>query len=495
MLSKSKFILGQQCAKSLWLDLHNEPPTNEPDDAAKDRLRAGDEVGEIAKDIFPGGKEVPYLRGKHNEMFNLTKDLINEGVNTIYEASFIYDDIFVRVDLMNKTENGWDIYEVKSSTKIKKYHEYDASIQWHVLKELDLFNLNEVFIVTLNNKYSKEENIIPLKFFNIDPITHIANEKKNEVKDKILELKSIATFNEEPRVDIGPHCKKPHSCVYLDRCWPENMNDIDSVFRLYRLNLKKKLNFYNKGIDKFEKVKDISSLTSTQQNQLKAYKTKTPVIDKRKLADFISKVEYPITFFDFETFTDAVPVFQKQRPHMQMPFQFSMHIQSSRDEILKIDDPHPEFIADHLVDPRRQIAESLISNFPGSGTIMAYNESFEKGCIKTLAEYCPDLKDDLLALNERFLDLIIPFRGGAYYDTNFYGSFSIKKVLPALCSDNKNLDYKLLEISNGGLASSAYKKLRNQSEEEVTHIRAELFKYCSLDTYAMYAIYKKLLSI
>ena len=78
MLSKSKFILGQQCAKSLWLDLHNAPPTNEPDDAAKDRLRAGDEVGEIAKDIFPGGKEVPYLRGKHNEMFNLNKDLINE---------------------------------------------------------------------------------------------------------------------------------------------------------------------------------------------------------------------------------------------------------------------------------------------------------------------------------------------------------------------------------------------------------------------------------
>ena len=242
-------------------------------------------------------------------------------------------------------------------------------------------------------------------------------------------------------------------------------------------------------------MKNISSLTSTQQNQLKAFKTKTPVIDKRKLVDFISMVEYPITFFDFETFTDAVPVFQKQRPHMQMPFQYSMHIQSSKDEILKIDDPHPEFIADHIVDPRRQIAESLISNFPSSGTIMAYNESFEKGCIKTLAEYCPDLKDDLLALNKRFLDLIIPFRGGAYYDANFYGSFSIKKVLPALCSDNKNLDYKLLEISNGGLASSAYKKLRNQSEEEVTHTRAELFKYCSLDTYAMYAIYKKLLSI
>ena len=120
MLSKSKFILGQQCAKSFWLDLNDEPPTNEADDAAKDRLRAGDEVGEIAKEIFPGGKAVPYLKGEHKEMFDITKNLIKEGVTTIYEASFIYDDIFVRVDLMNKTEKGWDIYEVKSSTKIAK---------------------------------------------------------------------------------------------------------------------------------------------------------------------------------------------------------------------------------------------------------------------------------------------------------------------------------------------------------------------------------------
>ena len=99
MLSKSKFILGQQCAKSFWLDLNDEPPTNEADDAAKDRLRAGSEVGEIAKKIFPGGKEVPYLRGEYKEMFDITKNLIKEGVTTLYEASFIYDDIFVRVDL------------------------------------------------------------------------------------------------------------------------------------------------------------------------------------------------------------------------------------------------------------------------------------------------------------------------------------------------------------------------------------------------------------
>ena len=74
MLSKSKFILGQQCTKSFWLDLNDEPPTM-TDDAAKDRLRAGDEVGEIAKKYFLE-QSSPILKGEHKEMFDITKNLI-----------------------------------------------------------------------------------------------------------------------------------------------------------------------------------------------------------------------------------------------------------------------------------------------------------------------------------------------------------------------------------------------------------------------------------
>ena len=132
---------------------------------------------------------------------------------------------------------------------------------------------------------------------------------------------------------------------------------------------------------------------------------------------------------------------------MQMPFQYSLHIQRNEKEKLNINDNHFEFIADHDQDPRRALAESIITNFPKEGTIMAYNESFEKNCIKTLASHCPDLEEDLLKLNERFLDLIEPFRGGGYYDPKFKGKFSIKNVLPAVCPNNPELDYSELEIS------------------------------------------------
>lgn len=495
MLSKSKFILGQQCIKSFWLDVNNIEPTNPPDEGVNDRLKAGDEVGEISKDLFPGGREVPYLPGEQTRMFEITKELIDGGATSIYEGSFIYDDIFIRVDLMNKTKKGWNIYEVKSSSSVRNYHEYDASVQWHVLKNLNLFDLNEIFIVTLNTRYAKDKSIDPIKFFNINPVTQIVEENQTEVKKKIIDLKAVLRNPEEPILKIGPHCKKPHSCVYIDKCWPKNRKDSDSVFRLYRLNIQKKLQLYQSGVETFNDITSSESLSKIQQIQLKAHKKGKPFINKEKIKSFIEKVEYPISYFDFETFTDAVPIYDKQQPHMQMPFQYSLHIQRKESEKLSLADNHFEFIADHNKDPRRSIAESMIHNLPKKGTIMAYNQSFEKKCIESLAVFCPDLSEQLLALNERFIDLIEPFRGGGYYDPEFNGSFSIKRVLPAICKENPELDYKVLDISNGGMAMNAYKDMRKNSQknEDAEIIRSKLFEYCRLDTYAMYAIYEKLL--
>ena len=435
------------------------------------------------------------MPGEQDKMAEITKEYIEKGITSIYEASFIYDDIFVRVDLMNKTDKGWDIYEVKSSTRIRSYHEYDVSVQWYVLKSLNLIDLNDAFVVTLNNQFSKSDNINPIKFFNIDSVKQIAEDNLREVKEKVHELKSIAANADEPIIEIGPHCKKPHSCVYFDRCWPEDIDKMDSIFRLYRMNLKKKLSLYNQGIDSFSKIQDEDSLSAIQKLQLKAYKENSTIINKEKIMDFIDKVQYPISYFDFETFTDAVPIYDMQRPHMQMPFQYSLHVQNNKDEKLNILDNHFEFIAKHDEDPRRSIAENMIKNFPKKGTIMAYNQSFEKNCINSLAEFCPDLADDLHALNERFVDLIEPFRNGGYYDSEFKGSFSIKKVLPAVCPNDDVLDYKQLDISNGGMASSAFKEMRYQPKDQIEHTRTKLFQYCRLDTYAMYAIYQKLLEL
>ena len=46
----------------------------------------------------------------------------------IYEATFFIDNNLIRADLMNQTKDGWDLYEVKSSSKLKPYHIEDARL-------------------------------------------------------------------------------------------------------------------------------------------------------------------------------------------------------------------------------------------------------------------------------------------------------------------------------------------------------------------------------
>ena len=495
MLSKSKFILGQQCHKSLWLSTKGFEPTNPMDESSKDRLRAGDQVGDVAKELFPYGREIEYLGSDFQKMCDLTSNAIDAGETTIYEASFIEKGVFIRVDIMNKTSKGWDVYEVKSSSNLREYHKEDASLQWYVLQAVEDLKLNDAYVVTLNNTYQKDGDINPAALFTKHLLTDYVESNLHEIEKQLEDIKLVSISNNEPEVSIGAQCKKPHSCDYLDRCWPKSTKENNSVFNLYKLNLDKKLDLYNQGITSFEQIKPDTKLSLTHQNQIKANEIKEPIINQTKIQDFINSVEYPISYFDFETFTDAVPLFDGQRPHMQMPFQYSLHIQKDVKSNIDSDKDHFEFIASIKEDPRRAIAESMLQNIPKSGSIMAYNQSFEKNCIKSLADHCPDISEDLLALNDRFIDLIDPFRSGGYYHHEFKGSFSIKKVLPAVCPNDKKLDYKNLDINNGLMASSTYKKMRSLSKDQRISMRKKLFAYCWLDTYAMYAIYIKLLEI
>jgi hypothetical protein len=72
------------------------------------------------------------------------------------------------------------------------------------------------------------------------------------------------------------------------------------------------------------------------------------------------------------------------------------------------------------------------------------------------------------------------------------GSYSIKKVLPALIPD---LVYTDLEVQNGGMAYETFKILPNVSQEEKQKKRKALLAYCEMDTLAMVRILRKLYDI
>lgn len=88
---------------------------------------------------------------------------------------------------------------------------------------------------------------------------------------------------------------------------------------------------------------------------------------------------------------------------------------------------------------------------------------------------------------------MIPFKQQCYYSEKLQGSFSIKYVLPAICPNDPELDYRSLEgIHKGDEAAAAFATLADHSPEEILEIRKNLLAYCRLDTLAMVRILDKL---
>jgi hypothetical protein len=122
-------------------------------------------------------------------------------------------------------------------------------------------------------------------------------------------------------------------------------------------------------------------------------------------------------------------------------FPSSIHFTSRRSLQLPTPSPtepvHKEFLGPIGTDPRRELAEGLLADIPENGTVLTYNQKFEKSIIGKLADAFPDLSSPLLALNDRVRDLMLPFQKRWYYHPSQNGSYSIKKVLPALVPEWK----------------------------------------------------------
>ena len=395
-LSKSQYIRGLQCHKSLWLYKNRQDLRDTPDNQTESAFNTGYDVGELAKELFPNGVEIKFDNDNFGAMIEKTKKLVSNDTEVIYEATFSENGIFAMADILVKNGDAWDIYEVKASTHTKEYHINDTSIQWYALSKV--INLNRAYVVHINNKYIRDGELNIQELFTIDDITDIVLEKQAEIEQQLLEMEEMLK-SDMPTIDIGKHCSDPYGCDFSSYCW-QHIPKKNSVFDIsYAMGKQWKL--YYQGILSIDDVPDDFHLGKNASLQIQHHKSQEIKIDKPKIKEFLDTIEYPINFFDFETFQNAIPRFDNQRPYAQMPFQYSLHI-LHRDGTLE----HKEFLGDENSDPRRALSEQMLQDITPTGSIIAFNQSFEITQIKNLAQVCSDISDELLALNERFIDLV-----------------------------------------------------------------------------------------
>lgn len=486
-LSKSLYTRGIQCPKSLWLKKYNSGVLTPPDEAAQAVFDTGNIVGDLACELFADGKEVPFSKD-YDAMIVQTKEWLDEGVPNIYEATFNYDGILVMVDVLHVMPDGVEIYEVKSSTSVKEIYLHDVSIQYYVLKSLG-FNVKSANVVHIDKNYVRGDDLELDKLFNIVDVTKDVTSMQGNIPQILKEFEAhLNDKGNEPNIEIGKHCKNPYECDAKEYCWKTQRNIPEfSVFNIFNLGSKKQLELYEKGIIDINDVPDDFEMTPKQRQAIENYKSKKAYIDKEAIQEFLETLSYPVYHLDFETYQQAVPEFKGIRPFMQIPFQYSLHIQH-QDGTLE----HREFLAEDGTDPRAVLAKRLCQDIPKDVTVLAYNMSFEKGVISRLSEEFKELSEHLLNINENMKDLMTPFQQKHYVTPNMNGSYSIKYVLPALVPEMSQAYKELDGVQNGSEAMNAFANMSKLDHAEKQKMRKALLQYCELDTLAMVKVLEKL---
>ncbi|MFT4244642.1 MAG: DUF2779 domain-containing protein [Candidatus Woesearchaeota archaeon] len=480
ILSKTDFKLGLECEYALWYTYHNDEIQEELSKDAQFRIDEGIEVGELAQTYFQDGVLVE--KNVHfEEYLKLEK--------TLFEAPLRNSQYYARVDILRKNEdsrNSFDIIEVKSSTSLKDEHVYDCAFQLYVAKSLGI-TINNVYVMYLNNEYVKEGEIDVNELFILEEVTLRCLELLEEVEEKstwfyeLINFLSYSSFRAKYHTCKGfKHCPIPK--IHYDNFKEHN------VFELYRGGKKCNVLYEEYNVTHIDEIThemiEELTLNEKQQIQIRSVKNREEYINPFMILNFLDSLQYPLYFVDFETYTTAIPLHNGLKPFQRVPFQFSLHIISHKGAKPE----HYEFLASGKNDPREEFISTLQSYMNTTqdtkGSIIVYNEGFEKGVLKELSDFNSKYKDFVLSLNPRFVDLLVVFRNFWYHHYNQRGSCSIKAVLPCLVPHKK---YSDLEISNGSDASLEYfySIFKYQDEEKIAKLREDLLKYCELDTQAM----------
>lgn len=491
-LSKTNYLVYRECKHNAWVKVHRPDVFKAKPLSAFDRniIDAGNEVDVLARDLFPGGVLID--RGDAAG----TRKLIDARTPILYQPVFETERFTTAADILvwNEDAQVYDLYEVKGSTSSddKKANDelytYDIAFQAHVLKDNDV-PLGGLYLVRLNSDYVRESALDLGRLFLCE-----------DFGDLVEVVWDAVAFEMDQAHDVlqsSSPLPGPCSCIYKGRsshCTTfafSNPNvPLYGVHDITRIGAsKKKLSqLVDSGIFEIAHVPDDYPLSEAQSNQVTVHKTGRAMIDRDAISTFLAHLKYPIAFLDYETYPAAVPLFRGYGPYDQIPFQFSLDVIAAPDEQMV----HHEFLHTTPDAPDRALIAALEAAMPTSGSVVTWNQFFERGINDKLARRSPEARDFLGDLDVRVVDLMDVFTTQAYVHPGFRGKTSIKWVLPVLVP---SLSYKSLAIQEGATATARWAEvvLGGGSADAIAQLRTDLLAYCGLDTLAMVEIWRALL--
>ncbi len=486
VISRSSYSRGSRCPKSLWLHRNRSKDTRNLPNEGKLIKLASNQLVDSAAQLFPSESYLcarvnPEGTKNWNTSVEATQLAIENGVTVLAYPSFYGMDLMCDIHYLQKNKSGsWKAFIVKSSTKISDNSKENATFQLHTLREAGL-KISHFYVLTINTKYNRSEKIDYHQLFKKTDVLPTLNKLENELKSTLKELRKTLKLETSPDLPIGEYCLSPYSCEFKSKCWkhvPEN-----SVFNLRRVSRETKFKWWNSGVKTIDELKhskfEAGSLLS--ETQAEEY------VDHESLTEFMSHIQFPILFLDFEGYLPALPPFPGVKPFQIIPFLFAAYKCESIDGSLTFH----SYIGTPKQDPRRQFADALIEICAASETILVYDPMTEKQVIRGLIREYPELANDLDSILNKIIDLAKPIANKHFYLPAMKGLSSMKHVLPAVDPTNS---YKSLSVQSGRAASQLYQILCDDQHDKNEKLELDnLVEYCKMDVYGLVQVYNAFL--
>ncbi|HSS63038.1 MAG TPA: DUF2779 domain-containing protein [Gammaproteobacteria bacterium] len=481
-LSKSRFLSGLQCHLRLWYECFERQLATPPDPATRALFDTGHEVGRLAQQRYPGGMLVKWNHLHPREAVAETGRLVGDpGVPAIYEGAFEHGGVLIRADILKREGDGFALVEVKASTRVKEVNVPDVAVQLWALRGAGI-DVRRAGVLLINKRYVYDGEFLDVnELFEFHDLTETVEPMLEEVDGQVTAFHGLLA-GAPPRIEPGPHCFTPYECPFYAHCTRHRVAPEYPLGELPRLNPKRLAELEAAGISDVREVPENFPLSPMQAMVRQSVLSGEDRVHG-DLGTALESVAYPVHHLDFETVGPAIPRYAGTSPYDMVAFQFSVHTQSEDGTLT-----HSEYLHTETSDPRPPLARALLDALGDAGSICVYS-SYERKVIGHLAAALPELAPRLEALLDRIWDLHPVIRNN-YYHPQFRGSFSIKKVLPAVVPE---MGYEDLEISEGGMASIRYEQaLRCDDWVERENIFRALREYCAQDTLAMVALRRAL---
>jgi hypothetical protein len=451
-------------------------------------MASGYDFEEYAEKMFPDAVKIVFKSpAEYKTMLFQTTEAWKNGAKCVAQGMYQSGELTCITDVLQADSDGYTLTEIKSSNKAKPEHVTDLAFQRIVL-EANGYDIRKCQVMHANPKYLRGGDIEPSKLTQITDVTDRVEKILSETKLDSANAISVANLDNIPDLDpllaaTGAFTDWLQIRKILEPKLPDN-----SIYNLPKTGYWVAKNLIAKNIKTIDEIQDASLLSHGTAKYWKARSRGEQYIDIAALSQFLGSIQYPVYYLDYETAANAVPLWDNTSPHQQVPFQYSLHIKRSPSAEIE----HFEYLHQDADCPIDGLLLSLSKEIHTEGTVLVWNQSFEKKRNEEMASFSLEHASLLSSINYRVIDLMDPFKGDILTDPAFKGSNSIKDVLPVLAP---NFSYDNLKIKDGGTAASEWKAVTLQDGPNKEKVYADLIKYCERDTEAMVLIHQELIRL